>query len=67
MIEFIGWIALLIGGGLLLWWVIFVGMMLHGGLEMVAPALVVGAVAVGAWAIFIFWLSPATISFGVSP
>lgn len=66
MIEAIGWIALLVGGGLLVWWVIFVGMMLHGGLEMVAPAIVLGAVAVLAWAILVFWLSPVTISFGVS-
>lgn len=66
MIEAIGWIALLVGGGLLVWWVIFVGMMLQGGLEMVPPAIALGAVAVLAWAVFVFWLSPATISFGVS-
>ncbi|MEO0782691.1 MAG: hypothetical protein AAFZ46_13135 [Pseudomonadota bacterium] len=65
MIEALGWIALAFGGG----YAVFVGLFLltgGGSLEGAIQSFFASIFCAVAWVIFIAWLSPLSISFGVN-
>lgn len=66
MIEFIGWIALALGGA---WFLGFGALLLAtgmglGGLETIPQGLLAGAITAIAWIAFVIWLSPLSITIG---
>lgn len=61
-----GWLVFIVGGAYAAFQVaLIVGLtVIRGGLESIAPALVLSALAAVVWVIFTWWLSPFTITFG---
>lgn len=66
MIEVIGWITIVVGGGYIAFCVgsTFAYAMSKGGLESLVYVLTGGIIGVAAWIAFSLWLSPLTIGWG---